>query len=212
MSVQLVLAGSGPTRPVAAGAIGILGGAFDPVHSAHVVMARNALDSLKLSKVLWIPSGIPPHREPPIAAAEHRAAMVRLAIREEPRFVLDERELRKTTPGYTVETLEELRAEYGSQVELVLLIGADQFQRLQTWHRWRDLESLARLGLHARPPYPLTVSGQALVVPMPLMEVSSTAIRERIAAGEPVRGMVPEAALDYIQSHNLYCPQERRTR
>ena len=212
MSVQLILAGSGPTQGVQPGAIGVLGGAFDPVHNAHVVMARNALDSLKLSKVLWIPSGIPPHRDPPIAAAEHRAAMVRLAIRDEPRFVLDERELRKTTPGYTVETLEELRAEYGAQVELILLIGADQFQRLQTWHRWQDLDSLARLGLYARPPYPLLVSGKAFVVPMPLMEVSSTGIRDRIASGESVRGMVPDAVLDYIQTHHLYSPQERRTR
>jgi len=212
MSVQLVLAGSGPTQGVAPGAIGILGGAFDPVHNAHVVMARNALDSLKLSKVLWIPSGIPPHREPPIAAAEDRAAMVRLAMGDEPRFVLDERELRKSTPGYTVETLEELRAEYGSQVELVLLIGADQFQRLQTWHRWRDIDSLARLGLFARPPFPLAVSGKAFVVPMPLIDVSSTTIRERIAAGEPVRDMVPDAVLDYIRSHDLYSSQERRTR
>jgi len=110
------------------------------------------------------------------------------------------------------ETLEELRADIREKVELILLIGADQFQRLRDGDPLCDLDSLARLGLYARPPYPLTVGGKAFVVPMPLMEVSSTGIRDRIASGESVRGMVPDAVLDYIQTHHLYSPQERRTR
>ena len=138
--------------------------------------------------------------------------MVRLAIQDEPRFVLDERELRKSAPGYTIETLEELHAELGPQAELVLLMGSDQFARLETWHRWRELYSFARLGLFARPPHRLSIPGNAIVVPMPAVDISSTTIRSRIAAGDPIRGMVPDAVLDYIETNRLYSSQERRSR
>jgi nicotinate-nucleotide adenylyltransferase len=193
-------------------AVGILGGSFDPVHNAHLEIARAALKELKLAKVLWIPSGTPPHREAPHAAAVHRAAMVALAIAGEPRFVLDEREIRKTSPGYTVETLEDLRAELGPQTEPVLLIGADQYTRLNTWHRWEELFGLARIAVFARPGLALDDAARVTVVPMAQLDISSTAIRERIAEGEPVRGLMPDAVLDYIQTNRLYSSPERRTR
>ena len=212
MSVTLVVTGGGPHKSVGPGAIGILGGAFDPVQNAHVAMARAALASVGVSKVLWIPSGRPPHRDPAVASAADRAAMVRLAIQDEPRFVLDERELRKAAPCYTVETLEELRAECGPGADLVLLMGADQYERFETWHRWRDIPALARIGLFARPPHRLVIPGNAFVVPMSGLDISSTAIRKRIAAGEPVRSLVPDAVLDYIESRHLYSSQEHRAR
>ena len=193
-------------------AIGILGGSFDPVHNAHLAIARAALTELKLAKVLWIPGGVPPHREAAKASSAQRAAMVALAIAGEPRFVLDEREIRKATPGYAVETLEGLHTELGPQVELVLLIGADQYARLATWHRSQDLFGLARIAVFARPGLALDDGDRVSVVPMAPLDISSTAIRERIAKGEPVRGLMPDAVLDYIETNRLYCPQERRTR
>lgn len=192
--------------------VGILGGSFDPVHNAHLAVARAALEKLGLARILWIPSGTPPHRGAPVASAAHRAAMVRLATAGEPRFVLDEREIRKAAPGYTVETLEDLRAELGKDIGLVLLIGADQHARLETWHRWQDLFSLARIAVFARPGEPLADAGRVTVVPFEPLEVSSTAIRSRIAAGERPHGLLPEAVLDYIQTHRLYSSPERRPR
>ena len=192
--------------------VGVLGGSFDPVHNAHLAMARAALDGLGLSEVLWIPSGTPPHRDPPLASAEYRAAMVRIAIAGEPRFVLDEREMRKPSPSYTVETLEDLRRELGTAVRLFLLIGADQNARLETWHRHADLFSLATIAVFARPGLALENAGRVTIVPMVPQDISSTAIRKRIAKGESARGLLPEAVLDYIETHRLYSTQERRTR
>jgi len=193
-------------------AIGILGGSFDPVHNAHLAVARAALAGLRLAKVLWIPSGTPPHRDAPKTSAADRAAMVALAIADEPRFVLDRREIRKAAPGYTIETLEELRAELGPQAELVLLIGADQYARLDTWHRWQELFALARIAVFARPGLELDAANRVTVVPMAPLDISSTEIRDRIAKGESVRGLMPDAVLDYIESSRLYTSQERRTR
>jgi nicotinate-nucleotide adenylyltransferase len=192
--------------------VGILGGSFDPVHNAHLAVARAALNELNLAQVLWIPSGMPPHREGPKASAAHRAAMVALAIAGEPRFVLDEREICKAAPGYTVETLEGLRSELGPHTELVLLIGADQYLRLDTWHRWQELFGLARIAVFARPGLALDNADRVTVVPMAPLDISSTAIRERIAKGEPVRGLMPDAVLDYIETSHLYSSQERRPR
>lgn len=192
--------------------VGILGGSFDPVHNAHLAVAQAALKELKLARVLWIPSGTPPHREVPKASAADRAAMVALAIAGEPRFVLDEREMRKTAPGYTVETLEDLRAELGAQSGLVLLIGADQHARLNTWHRWEELFGLARIAVFARPGLEIDDAQRVSVIPMAPLDISSTAIRGRIAKGESVRGLMPDAVLDYIETNRLYSSQERRTR
>jgi nicotinate-nucleotide adenylyltransferase len=138
--------------------------------------------------------------------------MVALAIRGEPRFELDLREVRKSTPGYTVETLEDLRAGLGKGADLVLLIGADQYARLETWHRWQDLFSLARIAVFARPGEALAAAERVTVVPMAQLDISSTAIRARIAAGDPPRGLLPDAVLDYIQTNQLYSSPERKTR
>jgi nicotinate-nucleotide adenylyltransferase len=134
--------------------VGILGGTFDPVHLAHLALARTALERLGLSKVIWIPAGHPPHRAPPLAAPQHRLAMVRLAIAGEPRFELDASEVDSTAASYTVHTLERLRRELGPERPLVLLMGADALQGLASWHRWRDLFALAHLGVATRPGYP----------------------------------------------------------
>ncbi len=196
----------------ATGTTGILGGSFDPPHDAHLAVARTALAKLDLARILWIPAGRPPHRTPPVASAGHRAAMVRLTIEGEPRFVLDEREVRKISPGYTIETLESLRTELGRQADLVLIIGADQFGKLETWHRWKELFAFARIAVFARPDYSMKNAESITVVPMAPLDISSTAIRARIAAGESVRGLVPGTVLDYIEANGLYSSQERTSR
>src|SRR5258706_5736856 len=115
--------------------IGILGGTFDPVHNAHLAMARAALQSLSLSEILFIPTGAPQYRNPPVASAAHRLAMLKLAVEENPKFKIDQRELAPGASGYTVDTLKSLRSEIGSTHSLYLLIGADQFTPLATPRR-----------------------------------------------------------------------------
>jgi nicotinate-nucleotide adenylyltransferase len=136
-------------------AIGILGGTFDPVHQAHLHLARAALKQFGLDRILWIPAGNPPHRRPPEAASTHRLAMVRLAVAGESRFVVDDAEVVANSPSYTVPTLERLRQGLGTRQPLVLLLGADAFLGLPAWHRWRELFDLAHLAVAARPGAPL---------------------------------------------------------
>lgn len=214
---------------------GVLGGSFDPVHAAHLALARTALEALRLDHLLWIPGGTPPHREAPRASTEQRLAMLERAIAGDPdtgaRQSIDTRELHKRTPCYTVETLAELRAERGSQHALVLLIGGDQFARLAGWHRWTELFALAHIAVFTRPGWSVDAvadaavraqfdarraspqdnwntraAGAVIPVPMEPMEVSSTAIRERLASGEDARGLLPAAVLDYIALEGLYGP------
>ena len=192
------------------GAVGILGGTFDPVHNAHLRIAQLALDVLRLGQVLWIPTGAPGYRNAPVASASDRIAMLELAIRGERRYVIDRRELLPGASGYTVDTLRALRAERGAQAELVLLMGGDQFEKLETWHRWQELFTLARIAVVARPgwaPHPsdaVRAAGRVERVDMPPLDISSTEIRQRIARGEDVSRLVPPEVLGYISSHRLY--------
>lgn len=133
------------------GPLGILGGTFDPVHRAHLHLARAALAQLRLDGVLWIPAGRPSHRQAPHAGAAHRLAMVRLATAGEARFAVDAAEATVDAPSFTVPTLERLRRGYGEERPFVLLVGADAFLGLPAWHRWRELFGLAHLAVAARP-------------------------------------------------------------
>jgi nicotinate-nucleotide adenylyltransferase len=135
--------------------LGILGGTFDPVHLAHLALARAALDRLGLAQVRWIPAGQPPHRATPLSASEHRLAMVKAALADEERFTLDAGEVASAAPSYTVHTLERLRREVGPSRSLVLLMGADAFRGLSTWHRWQDIFALAHIAVASRPGFPL---------------------------------------------------------
>jgi nicotinate-nucleotide adenylyltransferase len=189
------------------GPVGILGGTFDPVHNAHLAIAGRALEALGLARVLWIPTGTPRYRDPPVAPAAHRVAMLALAIEGEPRYTIDERELAPDASGYTYDTLLALRAELGPSVPLVMLIGADQYEKLDTWHRARELFSLCRFAVFGR-----AASAQATerprlgVIPVDMapIPISATAIRGRIARGEDVSAELPEPVLRYIQRHHLY--------
>lgn len=125
--------------------IGILGGTFDPIHNGHLRLAQEALEQCDLAALRFIPGGTPPHREAPYASAQQRLDMVRLAVQGNPGFILDEREIRRTDPCYTVDTLTALRGELGAQQPLCLLMGGDAFLQLHTWHEWKRLFELAHI-------------------------------------------------------------------
>jgi nicotinate-nucleotide adenylyltransferase len=188
--------------------IGLFGGTFDPPHNAHVALAHAALDALRLDQVRWIPAGQPWQKARAITPAVHREAMVRLAIAREPRFVLDRSELERAGPSYMVDTVRELQSrEPGAQWFLVL--GADQVAGLHTWHDWRALVGLVTLAVANRPgghpPLDPEVQRAArCVVPLPLLDLSATDIRERRARGLPIDSMVPPAVAGYIETHALY--------
>lgn len=188
--------------------VGILGGTFDPVHNAHLAIARRALEAPGVGRILWIPTGAPGYRNPPVAPAAHRVVMLKLAIEGESRFMLDERELMPAASGYTYDTLTALRGELGSGVPLVMLIGADQYEKLGTWHRARELFGLCRFAVFARPGWSAGVSSvprdAVIHVPIEPLPISASDIRQRIGRGEDVSTLLPGTVLDYIRRHHLY--------
>ena len=212
-----------------ASVIGILGGTFDPVHLGHVALAEAALSQLPLGEVLWLPSGSPGHRAPPVASARDRLAMLRLATAGNPRFRFDAAELESSAPTYTVHTLARLRAQLGNAQPLALLLGSDSFLSLPTWLRWRELFDLAHIAHVSRPghlasdggPAPelaaeiarrsargeqlaTSAAGRIASFDMPPLDISSSAIRAQLAAGQDTRHLLPAAVLAYIRSQHLY--------
>lgn len=187
--------------------VAILGGTFDPVHNAHLAIARAALEELGATRVLWMPTGCPPYRDPPVASAMHRVTMLRLAIADEPRYTLDWRELAAGASGYTYDTLLALRADHPG-TPLVMLIGADQFAKLETWYRWRDLLALCRIAVFARPGWEapaLDCPPEAVIhISMRSLAISANDVRSRIGRGEDVCALLPPRVLAYIQERGLY--------
>ena len=202
-----------------------MGGTFDPIHYGHLRLAEDMADALNLDRVVFIPAGQPPHREAPRAAAPHRLEMVRRAIAGNPRFELDAREIERATPSYTVDTLAALRADFGSARPLWLLLGADAFLGLPTWHDWRQLFALANLAVAARPGTSLLdadampamlkeevaqrqqaagPAGGVRIRQTPPLDISATAIRDTLARRGSARYLLPDAVLDYIHEHQLY--------
>ncbi len=200
--------------------VGILGGTFDPIHYGHLIPAEYAFDHLGLDRLLVIPAADPVHRprhRP--AAAEHRLAMCRLAAGPIPGFEVSDIEIARPEPSYTVLTLEELRRRPGPDASLFLLIGDDNLPSLHTWYRVRDIVRLATVAplprggtdLPDELPELADAIGQAEAeairrrrVPGPALAVSGTEIRRRVAAGEPIDGLVPEAVATYVAEHGLY--------
>ena len=212
--------------------IGILGGTFDPIHYGHLRLAQQVGETLKLAQVRFVPSGTPPHRAAPRLSAPERLEMVRIAVRENALFTVDEREIERSGPGYTVDTLRELRGELGALRPLCLLVGADAFLDFATWHRWQELFELAHIVVAHRPGYPvdtwqermpqplareyaarslrqplavhLAPAGGIAVVAITALDISATLIRDIIKSGSSPRYLLPDSVLDYIRSRKLY--------
>jgi nicotinate-nucleotide adenylyltransferase len=203
--------------------IGVFGGTFDPIHYGHLRPAREAFEQLGLAELRFIPALQPPHRPPPVASAAQRLAMVELAVRGQPGLRADDRELRRGGLSYTVLTLEALRAELGA-TPLCLLIGADQFRGFETWYRWRDIQEFAHLVVLNRPgaePGALPAwaearlsadaaalahapAGRLVILPVSPQDISATQVRARLARGESIEGLVPEAVREYIRVNQIY--------
>ncbi|MBK7063313.1 MAG: nicotinate (nicotinamide) nucleotide adenylyltransferase [Rubrivivax sp.] len=188
--------------------IGIFGGSFDPVHNAHLALARTALAELPLDRVLWIPAGQPWQKSRELGAAVHREAMLRLAIGGEPRFTLDRREIDRTGPSYTLDTVRELRAEWPDAL-LFLLIGQDQYAGLHTWDHWQDLLQQVVLAVANRPGSPPAVNAAVAAhphqeVPLAMLDIAATDIRQRVAQGQGIAHLVPPDVARYIEQQGLY--------
>jgi nicotinate-nucleotide adenylyltransferase len=212
--------------------IGVFGGTFNPIHFGHLRPALEITEALQLRKLLFIPSAVPPHREEPEVDAPLRLQMVNAAVASEPRFQVDDKELRREGPSYTVDTLESLRDEMGAE-PMALLIGMDAFLGLHTWHSWLRLIDLAHLIVMQRPgvytpeqyrekmhpevkrlvdqcavtdvhQLQRAESGKLWFQAVTQLDISATKVRAVINSGASARYLTPDKVLDIINRHSLY--------
>ena len=214
--------------PAAAGApLGLLGGTFDPVHAGHLGLAAAAQQQLGLAEVRFIPAGTPWQKDV-VSAAEHRLRMLELATAGHAGWSVDGREISRTGPTYTVDTLESIRTEVGARRPVVWILGQDQLARLPTWHHWERLAQLAHIACAgragsgapldaimteylqrhgaARPAVAQQACGSVVHFAMDPVPCSATQIRAALAAGDtgPARAYLAPAVFNYVQSHHLY--------
>lgn len=215
---------------------GIFGGTFDPIHYGHLRVAEEIAEMTHLEEMRIVPAAIPRLRCSPSATIQHRVAMARLAIQDNSRFVLDEREAHRQGPSYSVDSLRELKQELGGSVILCFVIGADAFMKLPEWHNWRELFELCHFIIAARPGHALVANREAVppvlkeacasrwvsnadqlehepcglifIAPTTLLDISATRIRARVAAGKSIRYLLPDATLDYIAANHLYSEEK----
>jgi nicotinate-nucleotide adenylyltransferase len=215
-----------------AGAVGVFGGTFDPVHYGHLRTALELLEYAGLEEMRFIPAGTPPHRATPHADGATRLALVQAAIAGEPRFCVDDRELRRDGPSWTVDTLRQLRAELRSR-PLCLVVGMDAFIGLTSWHRWEEILDLAHLLVAHRPGWEAPVDGvlgqllrarrvetgsalQAVpagrigICAVTQLEISSSAIRELVRAGREPRYLVPDPVCRLLAASGCYTAAAER--
>ena len=193
--------------------IGLFGGSFDPVHNAHLALARQARDELQLDELRWVPAGQPWQKMRPVTPAAQREAMLRLAIADEPRFVIEGCELQRQGPSYTLDTVRELQAAEPG-VEWFLVIGDDQYRNLHTWHGFEQLLQRVTLALAQRPGAvddaaaadARVRAAPQVALALPPMQISASDIRRRVAAGLDIAALVPPAVALYIHQQGLYRP------
>lgn len=211
--------------------IAILGGTFDPIHFGHLRPALE-ISQLGFDEVRLMPCHVPAHRETPHCDAQQRLAMVKLAVSNEPRLMIDTRELEREGDTFTVDTLTEMRQQLGNEVSLNLVMGMDSFANLHRWHCWERLIELANLLVTERPGVSTPTDGvmarflkarqvssveqlqhashgRVLVQKLAFLDISATAIRSQINAGQSARYLLPEAVWDYIERHRLYRTQNQ---
>lgn len=212
--------------PPSAPLIGLYGGSFDPVHLGHLETARELLARFPFTELRLLPAALSPLKQGH-ADAQHRLAMLQLAVADTPRLTVDDRELRRPPPSYTIDTLRAVRAELGPTASLVFVLGHDSFLSLPRWRDWRALTDYAHLLVVTRPGHDAPADGElaewlaprrsgspdmlefracgtvTFVATQP-WPVSSTEIRQRLAAGEDVVTYLPQAVTDYLRRHHLY--------
>ncbi len=216
--------------------IGIYGGTFDPIHYGHLRVVEELLDITELNRVIFVPSGVPRLRATPVASGIHRSAMVRLAIKANDKFSLDEREINRTGTSTTVESLREYRCEIEENTALCFLLGIDAFLKINQWHSWHELFNLCHIIVIARPGYTslndlhtlhadikaefvsryienpsdLTCqpNGFIYTAHTSLLEISASHIRSLINAGKSIRYLLPENVADYIKKNCLYAEKK----
>jgi nicotinate-nucleotide adenylyltransferase len=203
---------------------GILGGTFDPPHLGHLALAQEVYARLALDRVWFMPAGDPPHKRGRIInAAARRLAMVERAVAPDPRFGVLTLELERAGPSYTADTLRALRALWGAEAHLCLILGWDMLAYLPQWHRPEaviaqadQIAAVHRIGAET-PPGEMErltarlpgIAAKLVILPAPRFEISGTLLRERVASGLPVRYLVPDAVEEYIQTEGLYLPPAR---
>lgn len=207
--------------------VAVFGGTFNPVHYGHLRSALELAERLQLDHLRLMPCKEPPHRQAPACSAEDRAAMVELAVAGEAVLTCDRRELERSGTSYTITSLEEIRAELGDQRALCLVMGGDALAQINSWHRWQELLEFAHILVIARPGWDLPSEGEVahwlrehrlsdrselahrpcggiLLETLRPLAISSTEIRELLAAGRSARYLVPEPVLEYIRTNALY--------
>jgi nicotinate-nucleotide adenylyltransferase len=205
--------------------IGILGGTFDPIHFGHLRPALEIVEMLSLEELRFIPSAKPPHRWQPVASAEDRLAMVKLAIQAYEKFTLDDREYHREGASYTIDTLKSVRTDIGNHKPLCMIIGLDAFQSFTSWKDWQKILDETHLVVSTRPGYQLAESeedwvktrlssdpdelqkkpsGKILFCEVTQLDISATNIRKQLLNGNSCSYMTPEKVCEYINKHKLY--------
>jgi nicotinate-nucleotide adenylyltransferase len=200
--------------------LGVFGGAFDPPHNAHVALGQAAISALDLDQLRVLPTGQAWHKSRPLTESQHRVAMSRLAFEPIARAVVDDREVRRSGPSFTVETLRELKDQY-PRAQLYLLLGEDQRRTLSSWHQIDEIARLAIICAAGRNAADQAWAGSSTGTPsalahsldmriqtlkMPLMPHSATDIRALVATDHNIQGLVPSSVERYIHEHHLYRP------
>jgi len=198
----------------------LFGGSFDPVHNGHLAIARTVAKALGATKVVLLPAGANPLKPAPGASNQDRLAMLQLATQDDPLFLVSDIELQRTPPTYTIDTIETLFEKDTPDEKPRFLIGADSLQDLPRWHRLSDLVDHVRFVVACRPPqtrdaveayiesirHDLPKQADLCAVETDLIDIASSTIRQRVAAGQPITEFVPPAVAAYIQTHSLYAP------
>ncbi len=206
----------------------LFGGTFDPIHFGHLRPVEQLAHEIQLEKVILLPNNVPPHRPQPEATPAQRLKMAQLAVEDNSLFCVDSRELQRNTPSYTIETLETLRKEHGTQQPLAFIIGQDSLLTLYKWHRWESLLDVCHLVVLGRPGYARELdtpelqrwynahktedAGQLRQRPhgliyqanTPLLDISATEIRQRRHEGRDCSDLLPFSVERYIESQGLY--------
>lgn len=186
--------------------IAIYGGTFDPIHHAHLILARQAIETLRLEKVILVPAAISPLKKAaPVASGEVRLAMLQAAIKGEPGFEVSECELLRPPPSYTIDTVEYIRRR-GCDPSIYCLIGEDNVEQLPRWHRFAELEKMVRFVVLDRSGKQPSYSYQLI---RRRIDISATEIRRRVAQNESIRYLVPDSVQEIIQREKLYREQSQ---